>query len=159
MDKILQILRAILGDLDSSTYTDDRLNKIITIAAFQVYNSASFSTSYSFNLTNDTITPDPSDDSFIILSAYKSACLIATYELKNDSGGFSISDGPTSINMSGSTQNKKEISKSYCEIYEQLLLDYLVHGGISGDGGPGQAILGPYSPGSDFIGERGGRWQ
>lgn len=164
---ILTMVRAILGDLDSTnyTYSDDRLRQIISVAAFHVYNIATFSASYTIDINNWTILPDPiNDQSFMMLTAYKSACLIATYELKNNAGGFLMKDGPTTIDTSSTSKSKELISKNYCEMFQELLLDYLINGGISGANSPGAAILGPYSPGADMINwnntdNRGAGWR
>jgi hypothetical protein len=153
ISSIINMARAILGDLDSTnyTYSDDRLRQVMSVAAICVYNSATFDTTYTINVNDWTITPDPANDnSFIILISYKMACLIAGYELKNDQSGFSMKDGPTTIDVTAGHKNKELTISNYCETYEKLLLDYLMYGGVTSSG-MGEAILGPYSPGGDLL--------
>lgn len=153
MTNLILVLRSIIGDLDSSLYADSRLEQILTVAALHVYTSATFSTVYTIDILAKTISPDPftaPDRDFIMLVCYKAACMIATFEIKTESS-ISMRDGPSSIDNSGTAKNLKEAQKSYCEIYETMLSNYLLDGGVFGSGGNGQAILGPYSPGSDLV--------
>lgn len=161
---ILLMARAILGDMGPTyTYSDERMQQVIIPAAFYVNRQATFQDSYVVNINNGSITPDPvGDNDFIALCAYKAACLISTYELKNSSG-IIMKDGPSMIDTKGTSQNMKAGMTSICATFDAMMLDYLVNGGLSGTGGVGAAILGPYSPGSDYAhgnpSNRGTGWQ
>lgn len=162
VESIIKLTRAILGDLDSVKYSDQRLNDVVIVAAFYLQSVASFTDVYTVSITTNTITPDPTDATFITLCAYKAACLISTYELKNTTG-IIMRDGPSMIDTKATAQNKKDGMLSICKIFDQLLADYQLTGGINA-GGHGHAILGPYSPGSDLLGwtspdHRGAEWQ
>lgn len=151
--ELVMMVRSILGDLDDSnyTYTTDRIKQIIVLAAFEVVNVATFKNSYSVSVLDKTIAPDPvseSDKDFMLLVAYKAACSVLNYELKNNCK-YSIKDGPSSITVD-SGASLKESRKATCSIYDKLLNAYLLYGGEYQDGA-GQAVLGPYSAGSDLI--------
>jgi hypothetical protein len=61
-------------------------------------------------------------------------------------------DGPSSIDTKGAGANIALMQKSICQLYQDLLNDYQIGGGTTYlAGGVGQAILGPYSPGSFYI--------
>lgn len=150
---LVMMVRSILGDLDDSnyTYTTERIKQIIVLAAFEVINVASFINDYNVSIIDKTISPDPittEDKDFTLLVAYKAACSILTYEMKNNCI-YSIKDGPSSVTVN-STSSLKEGKKSVCDMYDKLIQSYLLYGGDNQDG-IGQAVLGPYSPGSDLI--------
>lgn len=151
--ELVMIVRALIADLDSQRYTDSRLKQLIVIAAYEVYSVAEFNT-YVFSITNSTISPDPiggGDAAFSVLLAYKAACIILSNELKLTSN-ISMKDGPSSIDTKGAGVNIANIQKQICTKYEELLADYQLGGSeLFQNGGPGQAILGPYSPGADLF--------
>ena len=77
----------------------------------------------------------------------RSACIILGGTIRSESGNaISIKDGPSAIDLRGVTQTLVILYKDVCEKYEQAELEYRAGSSIAG-----QAILGPYSPGSDFI--------
>lgn len=143
-------VRTWINDLDSSNYkySDDRLNQTICIAARFVKNDAEFATDYTIG--KDFISPNPSeynDLDFINLVGLKTACIIIGSELKTEaSNAISIKDGPSAIDLRGVSSTLNSIYKDVCNSYDQSLLDYKAGNSLAG-----QAILGPYSPGSDFI--------
>ena len=98
------------------------------------------------------LSPDPTDqetkdDDFIALVSLKTACLIVGSEAKSESANaISIKDGPSAIDLRGVSNTLFILYKDLCEKYDKLLTDYK-EDGVS----VGQAILGPYSPGSDFV--------
>lgn len=146
---LVLFLRSLIGDLDGAKYTDSRLQQILVVSAYEVYTVASFET-YTINIANISITPDPmtQDATFGLLMTYKAACIILGSELKLTSN-ISMKDGPSSIDTKGAGANIATIQKNICQIYSDMLDDYQLGGGVSYQtGGPGQAILGPYSPGS-----------
>jgi hypothetical protein len=161
IETIIMLTRSILGDLDSTSYSDTRITQVIMSAAFYLSSVATFSEKYTVNVVDLSISPNPVDENFLILCAYKTACMISSYELKNASG-IIMRDGPSMIDTKGTAQNMKSGMESICKIFDQLLTAYLLDGGITG--GVGQAIIGPYSPGANLIGWnnsdfRGAEWQ
>lgn len=149
-DNILLMTRVILGDMGPTyTYSDERIQQVMLGAALHLNMVATFENTYTIDLSSG-ISPDPAgDNDFIVLCSWKTACMISTYELKNHSG-IMMRDGPSSLDTRGISNNKKVGMVSICKQFDDLLMTYLLSGG-SENGGSGQAILGPYSPGSDMI--------
>jgi len=149
---ITLMLRHMLNDLDSNnyTYTDARLEQAIAVSAQLVLSKHDFSTSYTVDISSSTITPDPTsipDNDFITLLCLKTSCIILGSEIKAESANsIAIKDGPSSIDLRGVSSTLNILLQQYCNKYEEASLDYTAGNSISG-----QAILGPYSPGSDFV--------
>jgi hypothetical protein len=103
------------------------------------------------NVENCTLDPDPTadpeDHAFITLVCLKAACIIIGGQIRSESGNaISIKDGPSAIDLRGVTGTLAKLWENLCAKYEQAELDYRAGNGLAG-----QAILGPYSPGSDLI--------
>lgn len=148
------MLRTEIGDFDSITYSDSRLQQVLVYAAYSVYQSAKFATTYTISVSDVTISPDPfitNDYDFSVLMVYKAACTILTGEAKTvGSKAVSIKDGPSFFDNRNAGSNLLALQKTACQTYADLLYNYQLSGSAQ-DGqsiGPGQAILGPYSPGS-----------
>ena len=98
MDMVL-MLRSIIGDLDSTKYTDERLKQVLVVGAYNVQNDAEFPNTYTVNVGQVSISPDPvdtSDTDFTVLTIYKSACILLGSEVKTESANaISIKDGPS----------------------------------------------------------------
>ena len=56
---LVLMLRSLIGDLDKSKYTNERLKQIITIAAYNVNNASSFINTYTIDVGEISISPDP----------------------------------------------------------------------------------------------------
>jgi hypothetical protein len=158
MDMIL-MLRSIIGDLDETKYTDERLKQILMVGAYNVQSDASFPNTYVVNVGQVSITPDPVDEGdsdFTILTVYKTACILIGSEVKSESANaISIKDGPSAIDLRGVSGSLLALYKDICSKYQSLLDSYRWEQG-NGDGTPvGTAILGPYSPGSWGVGRNG----
>jgi hypothetical protein len=149
------IVRYIINDLDSTRYkySDERIETTVTIAAQMVILDISLQTQYDINIQNISISPDPTesvpkDNVFINLTALKTACIILGSEVKTEGGNaISIKDGPSAIDLRGVASTISFLYEDICGKYEKLLKDYKEDLVASA----GQAILGPYSPGADFI--------
>ena len=148
------IVRHLINDLDSDSYkfSNTRLETTILVAAQLSQMNMDFANTYTINVENCTLSPDPTatstiDDPFVTLICLRAACIIIGSEIRSESGNaISIKDGPSAIDLRGVTQTLTVIYKDLCEKYEHLLLEYRAGSSIAG-----QAILGPYSPGSDLI--------
>lgn len=149
---LVLMLRSLIGDLDSSKYTDERLEQVLVVAAYAVLQDASFSTSYVVSVGSVKITPDPvnnNDKNFTILILYRSACILIGSEVKTESSNaISIKDGPSAIDLRGVSQSLNILYNKLCKDYQDLLTAYLYANGSNGEGPPGAAVLGPYSPAS-----------
>jgi hypothetical protein len=150
LDLVL-MLRSIIGDLDAAKFTDERLKQILVIGAFNVSNDADFVNEYTIDIGSVSISPDPieiNDYDFSIMTVYKSACILVGSEVKTESANsISIKDGPSAIDLRGVTQSLIVLYNDLCKKYEDMLTAYQYNNTLVG-----QAILGPYSPGSMILG-------
>jgi hypothetical protein len=153
------IVRHLINDTDSTNYsfTDHRLETTILVASQLVISQTDFINNYDVNVDGCKLSPDPTssatkDNDFITLVCLKSACIIRGGDIRSESGNaISIKDGPSAIDLRGVTQTLAMLYKDMCEKYESALFSY-----ESGESSiNGQAILGPYSPGSDLITRNG----
>lgn len=147
------MVRYLISDVDSSNYkySDSRVEKTIMVGAQFVSLELDFPNVYSIDIANNTISPDPTDsdtkdNSFINLVAMKTACIIVGSEMKTEAANaISIKDGPSAIDLRGVSSTLSVLYKDLCDKYMAMADDYKFTGET------GQAILGPYSPGADFI--------
>lgn len=126
-DEAVATLRILVGDFDTTeTYCDETLIKLFVGAAKMVSNEASFDVTYTISASNQTISPDPSDDSsFITLSALKAAYIIANSEYRVKSlSAVSITDGPSSINLTNVVTGLKARVDRLAKDYSDALFDY-----------------------------------
>lgn len=148
------IVRHLVNDLDSSSYkfSDRRIETSILVASQLMVMNVDFNNTYTINVESCTLSPDPTDsdtkdDPFVTLSCLRTACIIIGSEIRSESGNaISIKDGPSAIDLRGVTATLTVLYKDLCEKYENLLLEYRAGNSVAG-----HAILGPYSPGSEFI--------
>jgi hypothetical protein len=147
------MVRYLISDVDSSNYkySNSRIEKTILVGAQFVSLELDFPNVYTIDIANDTISPDPTDpatkdNSFINLLALKTACIIVGSEMKTEAANaISIKDGPSAIDLRGVASTLSVLYKDLCDKYTAMADDYKFTGET------GQAILGPYSPGADFI--------
>jgi len=152
--QISTMVRYLISDVDPSNYkyTAKRLETTILVASHLLTTQTDLRQEYSVNLESCTLSPDPTDqetkdNDFIALVSLKSACIIIGGEIKSESGNaISVKDGPSSIDLRGVTGTLTILYKDLCSKYDQLLLDYKAGNSLAG-----HAVLGPYSPGSDFV--------
>jgi len=152
--QISTMVRYLISDVDPSNYkyTAKRLETTILVASHLLTTQTDLRQEYSINLESCTLSPDPTDqetkdNDFIALVSLKSACIIIGGEIKSESGNaISVKDGPSSIDLRGVTGTLTILYKDLCSKYDQLLLDYKAGNSLAG-----HAVLGPYSPGSDFV--------
>lgn len=147
------IVRYLIDDVDPDkyTYSDHRIETTILVAGQLTQMDVDFSKNYDINVENCTLSPDPTvsveDKAFITLICLRAACIIIGSAIRSESGNaISIKDGPSAIDLRGVTQTLAILYKDLCEKYEQQLLAYRAGNSLAG-----QAILGPYSPGSDYV--------
>lgn len=150
VDMVL-MFRSVIGDLDGTKYTDERLKQVLVVGAYNVQNDADFPNTYTVSVGGVSISPDPitqNDTDFAILTVYKSACILIGSEAKTESANaISIKDGPSAIDLRGVSNSLMLLHKDICSKYEELLNKYRYESG-NGDGtSVGAAILSPYSPG------------
>ena len=146
---LVLFVRSLIGDLDSTKYDNDRIKQVIVISAYTMLSTTTFLYDYTVNIGAVTISPDPIEDTdFSLLVAYKAACIIIGGEVKNASNqALSYREGPNSLDLSGVATALQALYKDLSSKLEDMLNTYEMEQSSAN----GHAILGPYSPGSDFI--------
>ena len=147
------IVRHLVNDVDSSSYTynDDRVEESILVAAQLSSLEIDFESVYTVDVDSLTLSPDPTDstnkdDSFINLVCLKTAQMLIGSELKTHSlNAISLRDGPSALDLRGIVSGLKILFDDINRRFEEAKTQYKL------DGVVGQAILGPYYPGSDAI--------
>lgn len=145
------MVRMLVDDLDESnyTYSNERVEQSILVSAQLVNGEADFQNEYEVNLTQFTLSPDPTettpqDNDYINLVAYRAACLILSSEVKASvNKAVLVKDGPSTIDMRNTSGTLMDLRNKVCEKFEDMLMDYKAGKSIAG-----QSILGPNSPAS-----------
>lgn len=142
---LVLIVRHLVNDIDSATYTDARIKQSIVIAAQLSSLDVTFDKTYTIDIDAVTITPDPFDETqdsgFINLTALRSALLIFSNEAKLASTlGIKVSDGPSTIDVSGRLSSAMRLLDSARAAYEKAKVDYVI-----GNARGFQAITTPYT--------------
>ena len=148
------IVRHLINDIDSTSYTfsTDRVETTILVAAQLLIMNVDFNNDYDINVEAVTLSPDPTDtdtkdDPFIALACLRAACIVIGSEIRKEAGNaISIKDGPSAIDLRGVTSTLTVLYQDLCKKYDESLIDYRAGNSVSG-----QSILGPYSPGSDHV--------
>ena len=146
------IVRHLVNDLDSSSYTftDSRLEEAVLVSAQLASLEIDFDNTYDIDVDSVSLSPDPTsgnkDDSFINLVCLKTAQMLLGSELKTHSlNAISLKDGPSSLDLRGIVSGLKILFDDINKRYDEATMQYKLNGVV------GQAILGPYSPGSDAV--------
>jgi hypothetical protein len=149
IEEMLIVLRGLVQDLDQTIYTDYSLIRLLITSSIMTQKENDFPEDYIIDISSMTIDPNPTDNSFILLTAYKAAILLIQSELrKYSSQTIKIVDGPSSIDMSGISKNFIDLLKSLREDYNRIKMDYSLSGNI------GYAVITPttveYIRGNNF---------
>lgn len=145
--EIVTMVRYMINDYGTTqTYSDDTLITTILISVQWVQQENEFINRYVTNIDNQTLNPDPTnesarDESFMWLVSLKSACMIGQAELKRISGqAIAITDEGSSIDLRGTLQGKIVAAKAFCDDYTSATWRYRLQKAPSGRG-----IFGPFS--------------
>lgn len=156
------IVRTLINDLSEPyTYSDQRLLQVIVVAAKYVQFDVVLDHSYIVDLSNPTITPDPTDDDddiFLSLVSLKTACLIDQSNLRARAAaeGIKASLGPASLTVKGNLEGfLKILEQGPCASYDELVSHWDVAQATTA-----RAILSPFvgnkfDPRSLFSDNRG----
>jgi hypothetical protein len=122
------IVRTLINDLsDTPTYSDERILQVIAVAAKYVQFDVVLDHSYTINVANPTITPDPTldnDSIFISLVSLKTACIIDQSVLRTKAAteGIRAALGPAQLSVAGSLAGiKMIIEEGPCAAYDELV--------------------------------------
>ncbi len=129
------MLRAVINDLDSESFTDERLEQLLAVAAKFVNQDTE--ASYTVNITSPDITPDPvevPDEVFVNLTVVKAACMVdqGNLRMKAALAGLSATAGPTKLTVGGENFSayKDIIALGPCGMYGKMLEDYKLGSGV-----------------------------
>lgn len=121
------MVRTLINDFgDTPSFSDERLLQVIAVAAKYVQFDVSLDHSYTIDVVNPNITPDPSgtdDNIFISLISLKAACIIDQSSLRTKAAleGIKASLGPASLSVAGSLSGfNLIIDKGPCAAYDEL---------------------------------------
>lgn len=144
---VVATLRILVADdLETQRYTDDRLIQAFQLCSNLVMFDVDFPEEYVVDVTEQSITPEPSRD-FIALVCFKTACVLLTNEGREASGcKISMKDGPSQITMDKSDLVKtlKDSAKSACDKYMEASFIFKSEGTL------GVAVLGPHGIGATY---------
>jgi len=146
---LVLFVRSLIGDLDATKYNNDRIKQVIAISAYMMVSTTSFMNDYTVDMGAVTISPEPIVDvDFSLLVASNAACIIVGGEVKNASNqAISYREGPNSLDLSAVSSALQTLHKDLTAQFDDMLNAYQMEQSSNN----GHAILGPYSPGSDFI--------
>jgi hypothetical protein len=147
------IVRHLVNDLNTSdyTFTDSRLEEAVLVSAQLASLEIDFEKTYTIDVDSVSLSPDPTitgdkDDSFINLVSLKTAHMLLGSEIKTHSlNAISLRDGPSALDLRGIVTGLKILFDDITVRFEEAKMQYKLNGVV------GQAILGPYSPGSDAV--------
>lgn len=141
------ILRVYIDDLCTPYRFDDkRLLSVLMVAGRNVLRDgqSSFTFNYNIDITNQTISPDPSADfAFVDLTVLKAGCLIDHTEARRaaKNAGFTVNEFASKIDTKGLADARfKIIEVGMCKTYEDSMFTYLT----SQNTASGLAILSPF---------------
>lgn len=136
----LLVLRHLIDDTASVSYTDERLLELLYISA--VYVNMDIGGTYSINVCSQTVSPE-TDSAFDTLVALKAACLLVrSTQNSYAKSDFTVTDGPSTVNLKGAAASIKLSADSYCSQYDRSKMLFLMG---NTDFGGGLAISTPNS--------------
>ncbi len=165
--ELVDKLRMIINDLDSSNYTwtDTQLKKFILISLGFLDSELSQWTTvtggpFTLDYTNLTITPDPTsssspltNDGFENLVVFRAAMIIAKSDLKklSSTAGWKIVDDKSTLDGTNALNYAKESANYFENSFKDALKEFKI-----GNTTVAEAILSPYSPymGTAYFGAR-----
>lgn len=121
------IVRTLINDLsDNPTYSDERILQVIAVAARYVQFDVALDNTYTVNVVDPDILPDPTinnDSIFISLVSLKAACIIdqSTLRTKAALEGIRAALGPANLSVAGSLAGIRMILETGpCATYDEL---------------------------------------
>ena len=144
-NEMVRIVRFLVNDLDADSYSDDRLEETILVAAQLVYASIDFPNTYTIDVDTLVLTPDPTsttkDDWFINIVCVKAACIILGSETKTLAAqSYLIKDGPSTIDAGGVYRASQQMYKDMCNNLASMIMNYKAGNSIGA-----LAIMTPYT--------------
>ena len=144
----VELLRVLIDDLaDTPTYSDEKLQRLLLVAAFQVVREVTFDKTFTVNLTEQTLEPDPTaaatlNKDLVNLMCLKAACIMDRGAAAKAAGKAVAGKDMNAVqfDLRGVAESTIRLLKEgWCAVYKEVVFDY-----ISGTGNLGQAVLGPF---------------
>ncbi len=125
-------LRVIIGDMDSTAFTDARLQTILVVGASYVNSEINWAVTYTITLDCPAISPDPTlaaslNEDFSNLTVLKAACLLNFGELRTAAikSGIEARCGPAILKTGKHSDGFNQlIAVGPCKMYEELANQY-----------------------------------
>jgi hypothetical protein len=135
MTEMVMMLRGWIGDMsDTPTYSDSRLRQMLLIAAQFVQIDLQWPTTYTINISESSISPDPADEDtrdvdFMNFVVLKASCMadLSTYRTKALMEGIRANLGPASLTVGGNAKGFMDLLNSAegpCGLYKGLRRQY-----------------------------------
>jgi hypothetical protein len=146
---MLILLRSFINDsVTPYTYDDSRLEEVVVAAAITIVNEIDFANTYTIDLENVSIDPDPVDSTeemaFQVLVCRRAAILIFGGEYRTASDkAISFKDGPSQLDARGITDAKRRLLEDAQREYQAARVAYL-----TGEGMHGRGIVTPFNIGA-----------
>lgn len=125
------VLRIMIDDWGSPpTFTDARLEQLFLVAAQLVNSEMNFSTTYTVDLDECSLSPDPTtgtkDNNFFNLTCLKAACILDQAQARTAAGrAVQISSFKSSIRLTDVASHRLALLKEgYCKLYAETKLQY-----------------------------------
>ena len=144
-NEMVRIVRFLINDIDAASYTDERLEETVLVAAQLQYASIDFPNTYTIDVDTLVLSPDPTsspkDDWFINIVCMKAASIIIGSEAKTLAAqSYFIKDGPSTIDTSAAYRASKDLAKDINDKLAFMIVDYK-----AGSSPAGHAVLTPYT--------------
>lgn len=133
-DDMTIVLRCMTNDLTKVTYTDDTLQQVIVVAAYQLCaEGLEFSQTFAVSISDVTISPDPTDPTtadlgFVNLTTLKAASVIDRGNaVVAAQRAIAVRDGGSSVNLEGVFRSQFALLQKggWSAAYDQAKLEYL----------------------------------
>jgi len=148
LTEMVVMLRYVINDLGSTPdYSDVRLAQTLCVAAQLVLQEISFSNTYTINVANLTMIPDPTqlatpDTAFMNFCVLRAACMIDQSSLRTKAlvNGIRANLGPLMLDTNGHIAGfLKTLELGVCKTYADMKFQY-----AAGDSSIVQAVLSPF---------------
>lgn len=149
------IVRNLINDTTSASFTDSRIWTAITIGGLMASQEFPFANDYIFDLQTPNITPDPTlvasyDPLAVALFTLKAACILSTNQYNTALGrGIIVQDGDQRVDTTQSIRGYVDLLKmGPCGAYTTMIHQARINGGF----GRGKAIMSPVALGQFYYG-------
>lgn len=140
------LLRNVIGDTAAAPkYDDPTLENLLLSAAQFITLRVNLPQTYTIDVENGAITPDPTDvatrdNAFINLVTLKAACMLMTTEVRiYGQQAIAIRDGTSAIDLKRDLAELRALADGFCRDLQQSITDY-----YHSTAPPGEAVIGPY---------------